>query len=129
MTAQRALLGKGTNPVFEEKDCERMQTEEVEPTWRLGGPHPLSKQLFLRYSTSKDVKERGAAQKSVYYRKYGNPNVERKMARYRKKREKTWRENKEFENRQDSDSDSDDEGTSGSQTDLRLGVSRCGINN
>ena len=135
-SAQRALLGKGTNPVFKEKDRDRIQTEEVEPNWRMGEPHPLSKQLLLRYATDKDVKEKGAAQKSMYYRKYGNPNVQRKMARNRKMREnkktKTWRENEEFENREDLDSDDDDDNdgaTSGSQTDLRCCyVGGCGIN-
>ena len=48
-------------------------TDPVQPNelpWRLGVFHPRSKQLLLRYATTADVKERNAAQKSKYYRKY-----------------------------------------------------------
>ena len=65
-------------------------TETQQITWRLGTPHPRSKQLLLRYANTLDVKEAGAAQRSQYYRKYGNPNLPQEMewSRNRRKRKR-----------------------------------------
>ncbi len=43
--------------------------------WRDGESHPKAKRLLLRYATVLDVKERGAARKSTYYRKHGKPGL------------------------------------------------------
>ena len=43
--------------------------------WRLGEAHPKSKALLLRYATTLDVKKKGAARSSTYYRKHGRPAV------------------------------------------------------
>lgn len=43
--------------------------------WRLGETHHRSNQLLLRFATVSDVKEKGASNKSQYYKKYGNPNI------------------------------------------------------
>ena len=55
--------------------------------WRLGVLHPKSKQLLLRYATTADVKERNAAQKSKYYRKYNIFPVTNPVVRKRRKRD------------------------------------------
>ena len=73
-SAHRALYGKGEYPVIAEKDKDKIQEELFTPVWRLGVPHPRSKQLLLRVATTLDTKNRGAANRSQYYRKYGNPN-------------------------------------------------------
>ena len=41
--------------------------------WRYGESHPKAKKLLLRYATVLDVKKKGAARESVYYRKHGRP--------------------------------------------------------
>ena len=48
---------------------------EVKVQWHLGVSHPKANQvLLLRCAVEGDVKVSGAAQRSNYYRKYGNPN-------------------------------------------------------
>ena len=47
---------------------------EVKVQWYVGVSHPKAKQLLLRYAVEGDIKTSGAAQRSNYYRKYGNPN-------------------------------------------------------
>ncbi|XP_023236863.1 nuclear cap-binding protein subunit 3-like [Centruroides sculpturatus] len=42
--------------------------------WRLGVSHPKAKALLLRFATKDDKKIRGAEKRSLYYKKYGNPN-------------------------------------------------------
>lgn len=42
--------------------------------WRLGVPHPKAKALLLRFANKDDKKIRGAEKRSLYYKKYGNPN-------------------------------------------------------
>ena len=91
-SASRALMGKGKNPVVTQSEREELfatsgticcplfvcicdcLTEVAQPTWRLGDPHLKSKQLLLRYANTGDIKERGAASRSKFYMKYGNPN-------------------------------------------------------
>lgn len=41
--------------------------------WRFGESHPKAKQLLLRYATVLDVKKKGAAMRSAYYKKHGRP--------------------------------------------------------
>lgn len=75
--------------------------------WRCGQPHPKAKTLLLRLATEVDVKEKGAAKKSTYYKKYGKPqtwkDAERKGAWQeggyggRSYNNRTWREDEEEE--------------------------------
>ena len=102
-SASRALRGLTNQPValrskFTEEESQLMETSdpssptpsspsdgnpphttlaeqpEVNIQWHLGVGHPKAKQLLLRYAVEGDVKVSGAAQRSNYYRKYGNPN-------------------------------------------------------
>lgn len=57
------------------REQERGDEEETSSVrWWLASPHSSSKQLLVRQATTGDMKKRGAAQESLYYRKYGNPN-------------------------------------------------------
>lgn len=47
----------------------------VDIQWWLAPPHPRAKQLLIRYATVGDMKTLGAAKRSHYYKKYGNPNT------------------------------------------------------
>ena len=49
-------------------------SQEVRVQWHLGVGYPKAKQLLLRNAVEGDEKISGAAQRSRYYRKYGNPN-------------------------------------------------------
>ena len=42
--------------------------------WRLGEAHPRASRILLRFATTVDKKQLGAAKDSEYYKKYGNPN-------------------------------------------------------
>lgn len=63
-----------------------IKQSESKVQWRLGVGNPKAKQLLLRYAVDGDHKKGGAAQRSNYYRKYGNPNKRPAVA-------KEWREN------------------------------------
>ena len=80
-SSRRALHGKGQFPVISETEVD---TESVNPVWRLGEPHPKAKQLLLRIATTGDVKKPGAASRSLYYQTHGNPKVNRKKKRKEK---------------------------------------------
>ena len=94
-SASRALRGLTNQPValrskFTDEENQPMETSgpsdddpmpttlaeqpKVKVQWRLGVSHIKAKQLLLRYAVEGDVKVSGAAQRSNYYRKYGNPN-------------------------------------------------------
>ena len=130
-SASRALHGLANQPValrskfteLEEKDADSahqlMETAgpspssddpaptalaeqpEVKVQWRLGVGYPKAKQLLLRYAVEGDEKISGAAQRSNYYRKYGNPNKRVAVARWKADQDgldststggRTWRE-------------------------------------
>jgi hypothetical protein len=102
-SASRALRGLTNQPValrskFTEEEPQPMETSDPSPSspstgsdgnapqttpaeqpevkvqWHLGVSHPKASQLLLRCAVEGDVKVSGAAQRSNYYRKYGNPN-------------------------------------------------------
>ena len=101
-SASRALRGLSDQPValrskFTEEAPQPMETSDLSPSspsalispphtisaeqpevkvqWHLGVSHPKANQvLLLRCAVEGDVKVSGAAQRSNYYRKYGNPN-------------------------------------------------------
>lgn len=73
-SAYRAFSGKGLYPVVEEKERDQLSEDTSTPIWRLG-EHHSAKQLLLRLATTLDVKKQGSANRSKYYRKYGNPNL------------------------------------------------------
>ena len=109
-SASRALHGLTDQPValrsnFTDEDTQPMETSgssnndpmpttlaeetEIKVQWHLGVDHPKAKQLLLRYAVEGDVKISGAAQRSNYYRKYGNPNKKMGVGHRR------WRERPE----------------------------------
>ena len=51
-------------------------------SWWLVAPHEKSEQLLVRQATWGDIKLPGAARRSQYYKKYGNPNLEPVDLRY-----------------------------------------------
>ena len=55
------------------EEGEEGEKESLVLQWRYGQSHPNAKQLLLRYATKLDVKEKGAAKNSTYYKKYGRP--------------------------------------------------------
>ncbi|XP_070572674.1 nuclear cap-binding protein subunit 3-like [Ptychodera flava] len=57
-----------------EVTTEKPATQQSATTLRIAIPHPKAKQLLLRYATKDDKKLPGAANRSKYYIKYGNPN-------------------------------------------------------
>ena len=65
----------------EKEDKERAEKEvegerfEDDVRWWSVAPHEKAEQLLVRQATTGDVKLRGAAQRSRYYKKYGNPNL------------------------------------------------------
>ena len=101
-SAIRALHGLTDQPValrskFTEEEPQPMETSDPSPSspstfrspphdtsteqpevkiqWHLGVSHPKANEvLLLRCAVEGDVKVSGAAQRSNYYRKYGNPN-------------------------------------------------------
>lgn len=77
-SAHRAFLGKGVWPLLEEKW--RDESEGRDPIWRKGPG-----ELLMRKATTLDIKKKGAAQKSEYYRKYGKPQSGKIEKRKRKR--------------------------------------------
>lgn len=67
--------GKGEDSVRKSGSTNMEEDDKHAHTlhWRCGQPHPKAERLLLRLATEVDVKERGAAKKSTYYKKYGNP--------------------------------------------------------
>lgn len=61
---------------------------QTELPWRIGELGPKSKQLLLRFATTADIKQRNAAQKSKYYKKYSNPTAPAQVPRRRREGER-----------------------------------------
>ena len=76
-SARRALCQLGKDTLTNMEEGERLE-EEGSGTpvlrWRVGVAHPRASQILLRYATTVDKKQLGAAKESQYYKKYGNPN-------------------------------------------------------
>ena len=58
-----------------EKKTDTEGEESSDVQWWLALPHAKAKQLFIRLATTGDMKASGAARRSQYYKKYGNPNT------------------------------------------------------
>ena len=86
--------------------------------WRLGVPHPKSKQLLLRYATTEDVKERNAAKKSKYYRKYNILPATTPVQR-RRRRERDWYRSERMEDEMEWDLQTEAMPPLGGEEDLR----------
>ncbi|XP_002734983.1 nuclear cap-binding protein subunit 3-like [Saccoglossus kowalevskii] len=62
-----------TGEVSTENKLQQSQ-QNNDKIYRVGVPHHKAKKLLLRYATKRDRKQKGAAKKSKYYVKHGNPN-------------------------------------------------------